>query len=63
MKKKLARLAALGSVWAGNAMAAVPADVTTAITDGTADGKTIAYALLGFAVAVGVIMFIKRKAG
>jgi len=63
MKKKLARLAALGTLLAGNAMAAVDPAITTAISDGTADGKTIAGALLGFAIAVGVIMYIKRKAG
>lgn len=63
MKSKLQRLAALATLGAGNAMAAVPVDVTTAISDGLADGKTIAYSLLAFAVAIGVIMFIKRKAG
>jgi len=47
----------------GSALAAVPADVTSAITDGVADGKTIAYALLAFAVAVGVVMYLKRRAG
>lgn len=45
------------------ASAAIDPAVTTAITDGTADGKTVAYALLAFAVAVGVVMYIKRKAG
>lgn len=60
--KNQLRAAALASfVLAGNAMAAVPAEVTTAITDGMADGKTIAYALLGLAITIGVIMFIKRK--
>jgi len=63
MKAKLQALAALASMQAMSVFAAVPADVTTAISDGTADGKTIAYALLGFAVTVGVIMYLKRKAG
>jgi hypothetical protein len=63
MKSKLQRLAALASLTTANAMAAVPEAVTAAITDGTADGKTLAFALLAFAVAIGVIMYIKRKAG
>lgn len=46
-----------------SAFAAVPAAVTTAIDEGAADGKTIAYALLTMAVAVGVVMWIKRKSG
>ncbi|WP_018076749.1 major capsid protein [Thiobacillus denitrificans] len=51
------------SVMAGNAMAAVDPLITTAITDGTADGKEIAGGLLVFAVAVGIVLYIKRKAG
>lgn len=46
-----------------SAFAAVPVAVTTAITDATADGSTIAFALLTFAIAVGVILYLKRKAG
>lgn len=61
MKKHLQHLAALSIIAAGNVMAAVPAEVTTAIEDGVADGKSIAYALLTFAIAVGVIMYIKGR--
>jgi len=45
------------------ALAAVPEGVTSAIDTGTADGQTIAYALLVFAVTIGVIMYLKRRAG
>lgn len=63
MKKQASALVVFLTGLVAQAQAAVPVDVTTAISDGLADGKTIAYGLLGFAVAVGVIMFIKRKAG
>lgn len=63
MKKLYSASVALLGLFAVQAQAAVPAAVTTAITDGTADGTTIGYALLSFAVVVGVIMYIKRKAG
>lgn len=46
-----------------SAMAAVDPAVTTAITDATADGGTIAGALLVFAISVGVVLYLKRKAG
>lgn len=67
MQNRLARvagLAAAGVMFVSSAAhAAIDPAVTTAISDGTADGKTVAYALLAFAVAVGVVMYIKRKAG
>lgn len=63
MKKLAATLGAAVTLFSANVMAAVDPAITTAITDGTADGKTIASALLVFAVAVGVVMYIKRKAG
>lgn len=63
LNKKLAAVGTALTVWGSNALAAVPADVTTAITEGVADGKTIGYLLLGFAVAIGVIMYLKRRAG
>lgn len=62
MLKEIRSLVVLASLSAAPAFAAVPAEVTTAISDGLSDGKTIAYALLGFAIAIGVVMFIKRKA-
>jgi len=46
-----------------SAFAALPPGVQDAIDTGTADGKTIAYALLVFAVTIGVIMYLKRRAG
>lgn len=62
MLKKLKYGYAVLGMTAMNAWAVVPAEVQTEIDTGTADGKTIAYSLLVFAIAVGVIMFIKRKA-
>lgn len=62
MKKYLAALATSATVFTGEVMAAVDPAITTAITDGTADGKAIAGALLVFAIAVGVVLYIKRKA-
>lgn len=47
----------------GAAFAAVDPAITAAIDGGTADGTAIASALLVFAVAVGVVLYIKRKAG
>lgn len=64
MLKKIAGVVvsalALSSI---QALAAVPAGVTDAIDTGTSDGQTIAYALLVFAVTIGVIMYLKRRAG
>lgn len=56
------RVVAAGSLVSLSAMAALPAGVTTAITDATADGTDLGYALLGMAVVVGVIFWLKRKA-
>lgn len=44
------------------AFAALPASVTTAISDAQADGQTLGYAYLVMAVVVGVIFWLKRKA-
>lgn len=63
MKKLVATLGAAATAFASNVMAAVDPAVTTAITDATADGKAIAGALLVFAITVGVVLYIKRKAG
>lgn len=52
-----------GVMAAGSAMAALPTEVTTAITTAQADGSELGYALLGMAVVVGVIFWLKRKAG
>lgn len=63
MKKYVASLGTALSLFAVQAQAAVDAAVTTAISDGLADGKAIAGGLLGLAVAVGIVLYIKRKAG
>lgn len=47
----------------GSAYAAVPATVTDAIDGAITDGSSLAWALVGLAVVVGVIFFLKRKAG
>jgi hypothetical protein len=47
---------------AQSAMAALPAGVTSAIDGAKADGTELGYALLGMAVVVGVIFWLKRKA-
>jgi hypothetical protein len=60
--RKVAQVATGLAVTTGTAMAALPAGVGTAITEGTTDGKDLAYQLLGLAVAVGVILWLKRKA-
>lgn len=58
----------VGIVSAGAAMvssaanAALPADVTAAVTAAKTDGTELGYALLGMAVVVGVIFWLKRKA-
>jgi len=60
LKKLSGALVALAPM---SAFAALPADVTSAIGDATADGSSLAWALLGLAVAVGVLFWLKRKAG
>lgn len=63
MKKLFTAIAAAFAFTSLQALAAVPAGVTDAIDTGTTDGQTIAYALLVFAVTIGVIMYLKRRAG
>lgn len=62
MKKSLfARLAALSFVTAaGSAMAAVPTEVTTAITDMKADGLVVAGAVLVAIIAIAAVKFIRK---
>lgn len=48
------------TVMAGNAMAAVDPDVSTAISDGTTDGKTIALGVLALIVTVGILKHVRR---
>lgn len=63
MLKKIAGVVVAVAAAPMSVYAAVPSGVTDAIDTGTADGQTIAYALLVFAVTIGVIMYLKRRAG
>jgi hypothetical protein len=63
LKQKRQAIAAGLSLIAVNSFAAVPATVTTAITDATADGQDLGWKLAALAVAVGVVFYLKRKAG
>lgn len=47
-------------VTAGNAMAAVDPAVSTAISDGTADGKTIALGVLTLIIVVGILKHVRK---
>lgn len=46
-----------------SALAAIPASVTTAITDAQADGTTLGYALLAMAIIVSLVFWLKSKGG
>ena len=59
-KQKLQALAALAGVVAGNAMAAVPAEVTTALGDAKTDGVTVASAVLVAIVAIFAFKLMRR---
>lgn len=48
------------TVMAGNAMAAVSTEVSTAISDGTADGKTIALGVLTLIIVIGILKHVRR---
>lgn len=61
-KRGLKYGASLVTVAAGNAMAAVPAEVTTAVGDMKADGITVATAFLVATIAVAAFLFMKRGA-
>lgn len=63
MKKLAAFLGTAASLFAVQSQAAVDPAITTAITGGTTDGTTIAGALLVFVISVGVVLYLKRKAG
>jgi hypothetical protein len=55
--------AALLATASATAHAALPAGVTSAIEGATADGVALGGAFLGMAVTVGVLFWLKRKAG
>lgn len=61
MLKKIA--GAVVAVAPLSAFAALPIEVTTAISGAQADGTTLAWSLVALAVVVGVVMYLKRKAG
>lgn len=46
-----------------SALAALPASVGTAITDATTDGTDLGWKMVVFAVTVGVVFYLKRRAG
>ena len=54
-------LAAGLSLVAAQAYAAIPVAVQTAIDGAQADGISLGYSMLGMAVAVGVVFWLKRK--
>lgn len=60
LKKRFAVAGGSLAVLANQAMAAVPADVTTAITDMKADGLTVATAVLVAVIAIYAIKFIRK---
>lgn len=53
-------LAVVPMVAAGSAMAAVPTDVTTALTDMKADALTVAAVVLVAIIAVAAVKFIRK---
>lgn len=59
-KQKLAVLAVPLTLAAGNAMAAVPTEVTTALSDAKTDGVTVATAVLVAIVAIFAFKLMRR---
>lgn len=60
MFKKIAAVGTSLAVMSGQALAAVPADVTTALTDAKADGVTVATAVLIAVVAIFAFKLMRR---
>lgn len=60
LNKKLAALGTSLSVVGGNALAAVPAEVTTAMTDAKADSLTVAGLALIIIIAIAAFKYMKR---
>lgn len=54
--------AALPVLLAGAAHAAVPAEVTTALSDAKADATTVAGAVLVIAIAIAAFLWMRRAA-
>lgn len=62
-KRYGAKVAAGGSMLvagAGSAFAAVPADVTTALTDAKGDATTVAGVVIGIIVAIAAFLYMRR---
>ena len=59
-RAKVAAVGALALVGANTAMAAVPADITSAISDMKDDGVTVATAFVVAIIAVAAIKFLGR---
>lgn len=60
MKKKLAALAALSAASIGSALAAVPTEVSTALTDAKADALTVAGLALVVVIGIAAFKYMKR---
>lgn len=60
MKNKLRSLAALSTVAAGSAMAAVPAEVSTALGDMKTDGLAVAGLVLVAIIAIAAVKFMRK---
>lgn len=62
MKSKKALFAALAGLSAvsGSVMAAVPTEVTTALTEGKADALTVAAAALVIIIAIAAFKYMRR---
>lgn len=59
-KNRFAQIATLTGASVGVASAALPAGVTTAITDAGADAVTMGFAVLGVIVAIYAIKLLRR---
>lgn len=60
MKNKLRSLAALSTVTAGSAMAAVPQEVTDALTAMKTDGLAVAGLVLVALIAIAAVKFMRK---
>lgn len=60
LKKRLAAVAAVTLAGATNVMAAVPAEVTTAISDSKSDAITVATAVLVVIVAIFAFKLLRK---
>lgn len=62
VKKYGSAVLASATVGAGQALAAVPAEVTTAMSDMKSDGITVATAFLVAAIVIAAFLFMKKGA-